>query len=66
MSRAHDSKNDKNRSMWSIAADKAREEIAKSRVRISMLENSVKIFIKKEKDGEPWPEMEKGTAAKLR
>ena len=40
---------------WTIAAAKAREEIAKARVRICLLEESVKVFLQNSRSGEPWP-----------
>jgi hypothetical protein len=51
----HDSKADNQESQWAAAAAAARSEIAKARVRISRLEESIKIFKQKEKDGESWP-----------
>lgn len=43
---------------WAIAAEEARREIVKAKARIATLESSIKIFIKKEKSGEPWPDFQ--------
>lgn len=55
MSRKNGSLSDNEPDRWTIAARKAREEIAKTRARICMLEKSIKIFEKKSMAREPWP-----------
>jgi hypothetical protein len=55
MSIGNDKNSDRKTDLWVITAQKAREEIAKARARISLLEKSVEICMQKSKEGEPWP-----------